>query len=354
MEPFNLKNEREGGFFDENMNYVFKKEVGEMDAWVAGLSEAEMEAAIGEAALAEKKRLALRARKEAEADSRPHLTPLELKHELLAIMQRGETVSATMRRLSGKLGKGVAGVVFVQLMSEHFQFSIFYIFQFFFVDTKLGIKRRRPDEQKLSAAEQRKQQAVTAKQNRPILERVTEISDLLLSSGLSGVLEMTREALHASTISWEYKGADDIVYGPYSSQEIAGWKGQGYLTGPTAVLMRQARPPRPTPVITPSSGKIVDSIYDDDDLDGGSREPSNKKPKIEAQIPPADVGGEDRDWVSSDAIDFGVYLNLDQEALAYGKQEEEEREDVKSKVPFNGKGGGKGGAYDEDVHSDLE
>jgi hypothetical protein len=33
IEPFNLKDEREGGGFDENMNYVFQKERGEVDSW---------------------------------------------------------------------------------------------------------------------------------------------------------------------------------------------------------------------------------------------------------------------------------------------------------------------------------
>ena len=52
IEPFNLKDEREGGHFDENMNYVWKKEQEEPDAWVADLDEAAMEKAIGEAASA--------------------------------------------------------------------------------------------------------------------------------------------------------------------------------------------------------------------------------------------------------------------------------------------------------------
>ena len=33
VEPFNLKNEREIGGFDENMNFVFHKEEGEVDPW---------------------------------------------------------------------------------------------------------------------------------------------------------------------------------------------------------------------------------------------------------------------------------------------------------------------------------
>ena len=54
FEPFNLKNERETGHFDENLNYVFKKEKGEIDAWVAQMDEVSMERAIGEAAFAMK------------------------------------------------------------------------------------------------------------------------------------------------------------------------------------------------------------------------------------------------------------------------------------------------------------
>lgn len=54
MEPFNLKDERDRGHFDENMNFVFKKERGEIDAWLATMDEATMEKSIGEAAEAMK------------------------------------------------------------------------------------------------------------------------------------------------------------------------------------------------------------------------------------------------------------------------------------------------------------
>lgn len=101
-----MKNEREGGFIDDNMNYVFQKEDGEVDAWVAGLDEAALEQAIGEAALAEKKRLA-----KLEVDERRRTSddlvlknPLELKYELLSLMTPGETPSTTLRRLSGREG----------------------------------------------------------------------------------------------------------------------------------------------------------------------------------------------------------------------------------------------------------
>lgn len=52
LEPFNLRDERDSGHFDENMNFVFQKEKGEIDAWLADMDEAAMEKGIGEAAKA--------------------------------------------------------------------------------------------------------------------------------------------------------------------------------------------------------------------------------------------------------------------------------------------------------------
>lgn len=54
--PFNLKDERDGGHFDESGNYIWRKEAEEPDAWLANMDEAEMENAIGEAAAALKVR----------------------------------------------------------------------------------------------------------------------------------------------------------------------------------------------------------------------------------------------------------------------------------------------------------
>ncbi len=101
-----MKNEREGGYFDENQNYVFKKEVGEVDAWIAGLDEQTIEAAIGEAALAEKKRIAKREMEETRIEQSRKTTP-ELKAELLTYLHPGETIVACLRRLSGRSSTGI-------------------------------------------------------------------------------------------------------------------------------------------------------------------------------------------------------------------------------------------------------
>jgi hypothetical protein len=45
-----LREERDTGHFDSNMNFVWRKEKGEIDSWLANMDEATMEKSIGEAA----------------------------------------------------------------------------------------------------------------------------------------------------------------------------------------------------------------------------------------------------------------------------------------------------------------
>ena len=103
--PFNMKDERESGFIDSDMNFVFKKEQQEVDAWVAGLNESTTEKVINDAAVAERKRLARLAEQERNQSDLDKMNSLELKVGLVALMLPGETVQRTLRRLSGKDGK---------------------------------------------------------------------------------------------------------------------------------------------------------------------------------------------------------------------------------------------------------
>ena len=105
IEHFNMKNEREGGHIDENMNYVFKKERGEVDAWVAGMDETSMEKSIGEAAMAMQKKIARQEIEDAREAARIRKTTLQLRKEILQYLQPGETLARCMKRLSGKDGK---------------------------------------------------------------------------------------------------------------------------------------------------------------------------------------------------------------------------------------------------------
>ena len=114
-----------------------------------------------------------------------------------------------------------------------------------YVDDETRSIRRKDDSQSNNAPKKKltnKEQIEISKRNRPIMDRITEIADELISKGLSGIYGMTFESISASTVLWEYKGLDNVVYGPYTSEQIAGWKSQGYLTGETAVMVRRLKP----------------------------------------------------------------------------------------------------------------
>jgi len=51
---------------------------------------------------------------------------------------------------------------------------------------------------------------------------------------------------------WEYRGADNKVYGPYTTQDMKGWWGQGYFQGENVVEIRQIK-------------QTAESIFDDAD-----------------------------------------------------------------------------------------
>lgn len=123
--PFNMKDERESGFIDDDMNFVFKKEKQEVDAWVATLNDTNTEKVINDAALAERKRLARNAEQERNQSALDRMGPMEVKVALLSIMQEGESVQGTLRRLSGKTGKHLNIPLDFYYCLNHFHLSYF-------------------------------------------------------------------------------------------------------------------------------------------------------------------------------------------------------------------------------------
>jgi hypothetical protein len=187
--------ERERGKFDSNLNFVFEKENTEVDAWVAGLDEAEMEKAIGEAAVALKRRRDLETSKVEAADGRRVKgTYLEICLTLLGLMQPEETISRAMKRIKTEDG----GIVSPKGKG-----------------TKHPLK------------------------SSPRVELITDLADQLISSGLTGIYGMVYEAIEAVVSLWEYQSSDGAVHGPFSYSSIAQWKQQGYFTGASAVPMRR-------------------------------------------------------------------------------------------------------------------
>ena len=303
FEPFNLRSDREIGHFDANMNFTFHKKKEEPDAWLANMDqdEATMEKHIGEAALAKQKKEE-RERLEQQIRTRQRLSPMEIKIQILQIIKKEETVAQGMRRLSSK-----------------------------------GNNRNNNQKGKATTTSSSSVDPETAKQNKILLEKLTELADDLLSYGISGIFEMTYDAIEVSTVRWEYKALDGSIQGPYTSEQISEWKKAGYFSGSSAVMMRKVgtsgvewststdhdsgrisgiKSQRPFQSMEPISKKIksnheelLDDLDDDDD-DNDNDKNNNKTQSHVSSNPPHDTQGNTNPWISSDDIDFGEYIKL--------------------------------------------
>lgn len=58
---------------------------------------------------------------------------------------------------------------------------------------------------KLSSKAEKESQRAEEKRKRERIDRVTELADQLLAAGVTGIYDMTFEAIETSTSNWEYK-----------------------------------------------------------------------------------------------------------------------------------------------------
>jgi GYF domain len=278
---------------------------------------------------------------------------LELKVLLLQIMRPGENVVQTMRRLSGKLpsvGKN-----------------------------KKRIPRSQNGEALTALATETPDQKLA---NKLALEKFSDITDELLSTGLSGVYDMTYEAIENSAVQWEYRGLDGVIHGPFAPQTIAGWKAQGYFTGSSAVMMRKVGvvgkewgPDAntvnsnnfagassssvtgvaaesvigkvrfnldPDKASEPAAKKAKTSIVKADDstaqdlMDDLENDDDEEVESIPAQVPAApvivpvpDMANQQRgEWVSSDDIDFETSVEIEEKKEGVLEEDVDDDEDV--------------------------
>lgn len=162
--------------------------------------------------------------------------------------------------------------------------------------------RRKPNQKDTDQQSEKQRQQSIAKENKPYIDRLTEIADQLIAQGISGIYSMSYDAIQASTVLWEYKAQDGNIYGPYTSQQISEWKSLGFLTGPTAVPIRK---------VTSLKKTKIDSIYDDDDEDEDNDYqvgPDTKK--VRTNDGHSDGNAVVDEWKNSDEIDFGEYIDL--------------------------------------------
>eukprot|EP01034_Spumella_vulgaris_P021479 gene21479-27514_t len=319
-----------------------------------------MEKSIGEAAHALKKRIAKQEQDDINEMHRVKKSSLQLRKELLQLLQPGETLARAMRRLGGKEDNKSkqTNPVKRRLMNKS--------------DGNMDIDNA--SQQQQLTAEQKKEQLRASRQ---AIHAITEIADELMSSGsttaagsqggLTGIYDMTYESILASTLLWEYKGHDEVVYGPYTAQQISSWQAQGFLTGPTAVLLRpcgeiqhttssnvpaalsggertQAGQKAKFSAISSSSSGGGGGIYDDEELAPAAvsedqEGPAGKKNRV--GFSGDTVGGSSNSqnsayagsnntasvavprgpWMNSDEVDFGSFVDLDVEERKQAEKE---------------------------------
>ena len=304
IEAFNLQAEREeGGHFDANGNYVFRKGNNEQDAWITAIDEADMEKNIGEAAEAKKKRDALVKNKIDSAEKKNEVTSQEsLKKKIIKYGAPKDTVSKAIQRLSSAV-KGETGSKFKPVLA--------------------GKRERKNgsgggDQKAVATPHKSKEEAVADK--RQMIELI-ELADQLLSNGMVSVYNMTFEAILNSLFEWEYQGADGNINGPYSCNDIAKWKQGGYFIGAQAVMMR----PRKRPSTVSGRKRQVGFLgggepaakkarkADTEDLLGDLEESDSDNEESGEAVKEEDKGrNEEREedlidfsWRPSDTIDFG-------------------------------------------------
>jgi hypothetical protein len=212
----------------------------------------------------------------------------ELKKAILALMQPGETVTTAMKRMTQKSSK---------LRQNNWKKQA----------TCVTVTPADGAAPKTTGAG-----TATASPVEDFIELVDECISL---HGMFHMYSVTYEALQTSLSLFEYyipqaadnNAADSVpqIFGPFTSQQIAQWKSQNYLTGATAVLMRRYV----APVATKKSSI---SMFDDDE-EGASSDAT-----------PAEAPADDNPWIHSDSIDFGEYIP--EEKSAVGKVEIDELE----------------------------
>ena len=177
----------------------------------------------------------------------------------------------------------------------------------------------------VTSAQQKILDQKAAKERRARVDRVTELSDELLTRGLTGVYSMSYESLRASTQTWEYQGQDGQLYGPYTAQQLAGWKAQGVFNSTWVRPVGEnhaADNSTSSASAGASSVRVVapaDSMYDDDIY---STEPA-------APVAPPVVVAP-AEWVNSDEVDFGEYVNLDQAQQQLQQRTEQRKRQVQT------------------------
>jgi CD2 antigen cytoplasmic tail-binding protein 2 len=280
VEPFNMDQERNdgSGYFDGD-TYIFRKrdDDNEVDAWVEGLDNGEVnDNDVQHSQIAMVREDQRRQEKSKAMDERmDNWTENDLYTKLLLHLQENETVMSALIRFGN-------------------------MFQ-----TSKGRKKETSLDENGRRLAQDAFNDITEASSALLLKGKIDIYELkrsdieLLQSSLSSGNNTANETATKATLSfpkanvqWEYKGNHDgQIHGPFTTEEMLGWIRVGYFVGDTAV---QVRTVQATPPSSDSKSLREDLLSDllDDDAE------QDKTPQVQR--------GE---WMISDKVDFVKYMS---------------------------------------------
>jgi len=237
MEPFNLKEERSEGHFDEQGNYIWNKneDNDEPDAWVDDYElisrlDKEMGKSVNATTASSKiyfdvndteleKVARIEKKKESSELLSPSLTVDQLRQIQLEILKPGENTIQALKRLGKNCNSG----------SNHKKPST--------VGKKTEESKKGKEKVEVSKTPHSNEIMEIGK-DKALLEKLSEVADKLMSLGIANAYHETREDVEEkleeskqrSANMYEYKWeTDDIkVYGPYDKNQIDSWLKQGY------------------------------------------------------------------------------------------------------------------------------
>lgn len=154
--------------------------------------------------------------------------------------------------------------------------------------------------------------------------KLTDIADALIVLGFTNIYDIPYDALDSILSTWEYKGQDGQIYGPFQGDQIVKWMKQGLFGGDAGVEMRKVVRSKVSSSDEPSSKRIrfeetksekpasnhadlLNDLEDDSDSDPEATAMMGRRPASTPVSRPTVVAAasENGPWVNSSSVDFG-------------------------------------------------
>ena len=288
--PFNLKGDEEEGFYDAGGTFVWRKDkdaVVQEDAWLEdNASEASLQAT----------RAAREAREQAEDEAATAAEQAEdeaegataLEARLHRLLRPGESVARALQRLGPQKiapggGRKARRMVLTGQAKADFD-AVASAADRLLAAGSMDVYQAKRESFARAAARESAAAELAA-------EREAEAAAAAAGGGGSSDDS-------AVAAQWEYKSADGVLQGPFSTGQVLAWRAQGYFTGATAVQMRRvvAGAPSKVAVATVPQKAAADDLLNDLDDDDDDDMPEES---AEQDVTTA--------WACSDDIDFSKY-----------------------------------------------